>query len=71
MMILFWGAGAQLQAQACVSCLLVMPQNTFTDKKEKNANVRIRKTTPLLNLRAFPHKPTKAEDSLVKFCQAS
>lgn len=35
MMILFWGAGAQLQAQACVSCLLVMPQNTFTDKKKK------------------------------------
>lgn len=29
------------------------------------------KTTPLLNFRAFPHKPTKAEQSLVKFCQAS
>lgn len=55
------GAGAQLQAQACVSCLLVMPQNTFTDKKEKNASVRMHKTTPLLNFRAFPHKHTEAE----------
>lgn len=53
---LIWGAGAQLQAQACVSCLLVMPQNTFTDKKEKNVIARMLKTTLLLNFRAFPHK---------------